>query len=232
MMDRVRGTRSIRRVLTIWGITALVIIVVLMAGSIAHLFNLARATELCGILGFFVTLIDRLIALTRPKPDPEISRNLDKAAEELADAVRDQWRTEEKLRRVQDPDPLPVQWRVGDPLITDHRANITRRRGSGWIPDLDGVLSEAVDVFSRVPSGRLVVVGAPGAGKSVFTLRFTLDLLERRQPRDPVPVIFPLHSWQPLTESLHSWMTGQLATSYPAGSTRSQLNCAATPCGS
>ncbi|MGD0560750.1 MAG: NACHT domain-containing protein [Streptosporangiaceae bacterium] len=187
-----------------------------MAGSIAHLFNLARATELCGILGFFVTLIDRLIALTRPKPDPEISRNLDKAAEELADAVRDQWRTEEKLRRVQDPDPLPVQWRVGDPLITDHRANITRRRGSGWIPDLDGVLSEAVDVFSRVPSGRLVVVGAPGAGKSVFTLRFTLDLLERRQPRDPVPVIFPLHSWQPLTESLHSWMTGQLATSYPA----------------
>ena len=138
----------------------------------------------------------------------------DRAAEELAAAVSDQWGREEKLRRIQDPVPLPVRWAAADPLLSDHAANI--RRIPGEAIDLSGTLDEAVDVFTRIPSRRLVVVGQAGAGKTVFTLRFTLDLLARRQPGDPVPVIFGLHTWNPLEQPLQEWMAARLAADYPA----------------
>ena len=60
------------------------------------------------------------------------------------------------------------------------------------------------------------MVGQPGAGKTVFTLRFTLDLLARREPGDPVPVIFGLHTWDPLEQSLQDWMAARLTADYPA----------------
>lgn len=50
----------------------------------------------------------------------------------------------------------------------------------------------------------------------MFTLRFTLDLLACRQPGDPVPVIFGLHTWSPGEESLQEWMAARLAGDYPA----------------
>ena len=70
--------------------------------------------------------------------------------------------------------------------------------------------------FTAIPSRRLVVIGQPGAGKTVFTLRFTLDLLARREPGDPVPVIFGLHTWDPLEQSLQDWMAARLTADYPA----------------
>ena len=136
------------------------------------------------------------------------------AVEELAAAVAEQWRREERLRRIQDPVPIPVRWTAADPLLSDHVANI---RGTPTdTVGLDGTLNEAVDAFTAIPSRRLVVIGQPGAGKTVFTLRLTLDLLARRQPGDPVPVIFGLHTWDPGEQSLHDWMAQRLATDYPA----------------
>ena len=73
-----------------------------------------------------------------------------------------------------------------------------------------------MDVFTRIPSRRLVVIGQAGAGKTVFTLRFTLDLLTCRQPGDPVPVLFGLHTWNPLEQTLQEWMETRLAADYPA----------------
>lgn len=66
---------------------------------------------------------------------------VDRAAEELAAAVGDQWRREERLRRVQDPVPLPVRWTAADPLLSDHVANIrgAADRDGGEV-GLDGVL--------------------------------------------------------------------------------------------
>ena len=62
--------------------------------------------------------------------DGEVSASfrarVDRAAEELAAVVGDQWRREERLRRIQDPVPLPVRWTAADPLLSDHVANIRR----------------------------------------------------------------------------------------------------------
>jgi hypothetical protein len=137
-----------------------------------------------------------------------------RAVEELAAAVAKQWRREEGLRHLQDPYPIPVRWAAADPLLSDHAANI--RRVPADEIDLDGTLGEAVDAFTAIPSRRLVVIGPPGGGKTVFTLRFTLDLLERRQPGDPVPVIIGLHTWNPVEQSLQGWMAQRLAAGYPA----------------
>jgi hypothetical protein len=117
---------------------------------------------------------------------------------------------------LQDPFPLPVRWTRANAAVTDHWGNVCGQSTAGEPVNLDGQLDHVVDVFDQVPSGRLVVLGKPGAGKTVLTLRFTLDLLERRQPRDRVPVIFSLASWHPGQQSLHAWMSERLAADYPA----------------
>jgi hypothetical protein len=84
-------------------------------------------------------------------------------------AVQEQWRDEEKFRRLQDPFPLPVSWTAADATVTDHWGNVCGRSTDGEPVHLDGQLGDVVDVFDRVPSGRLVVLGKPGAGKTVLT---------------------------------------------------------------
>jgi hypothetical protein len=91
-----------------------------------------------------------------------------RSADELAAAIREQWRAEEGRRRIQDPFPLPVRWTVADPALSDDAVNIFRLADETHATDgslLDGSLRDAADVFSRIPSGRLVVIGPPGAGR-------------------------------------------------------------------
>ena len=145
---------------------------------------------------------------------PDTGTRLRAAADDLAVAVRKQWRAEEGRRRLQDPVPLPVRWTVAGPPLSDSAENIFL--SAGEVTGLDGTLGEEVDVFARIPSRRLVVIGQPGAGKTVFTIRFTLGLLARRQPGDPVPVIFGLHTWNPLEQDLQDWLATRLAEDYPA----------------
>ncbi|MFD0391811.1 hypothetical protein ACFQ3Z_00185 [Streptomyces nogalater] len=64
-----------------------------------------------------------------------------------------------------------------------------------------------MEVFTdRVPGKRLLILGEPGAGKTMMLLRLLLGLIRTRQPGSPVPVIFP---WPPGTptirSSAHGW---------------------------
>ncbi|MFD0351457.1 NACHT domain-containing protein [Kitasatospora aburaviensis] len=67
-----------------------------------------------------------------------------------------------------------------------------------------------------MPSGRLLVLGPAGSGKSVLAHRLVLDLLARRQPGAPVPVILPLASWNPPAQGFAAWAARRLATDHPA----------------
>ncbi|MFJ6214733.1 NACHT domain-containing protein [Streptomyces sp. NPDC092296] len=90
---------------------------------------------------------------------------------------------------------------------------------SGWAsgPEaLFGAGGDLVEVFARVPTGRLVVLGEPGSGKSVLLVRLVLDLLARRRPGDLVPVLAPLGSWDPDREDLDAWLERRLSVDYPA----------------
>ena len=164
-----------------------------------------------------LAITNNYLAAAHGEVSASFRARVDRAAEELAAVVGDQWRREERLRRIHDPVPLPVRWTAADPLLSDHVANIRRAPVDGGDEiGLDGTLSDVVQAFTAIPSRRLVVIGQPGAGKTVLTLRLTLDLLARRKPGDPVPVIFGLHTWDPLEQSMQDWMAARLTADYPA----------------
>jgi len=79
---------------------------------------------------------------------------------------------------------------------------------------LSGHLSDAVAAFERLPHKRLVLLGRPGSGKSVFALTLLLSLLDKRAPSGLVPVLFPLVSWDPSALSLRDWMSQYLDENY------------------
>ncbi|WP_410586657.1 NTPase [Amycolatopsis sp. lyj-23] len=141
---------------------------------------------------------------------------LDDAADGLAHAVLAQWQQEEDIRRVHDPLPLAVRWQVAGPEVMDHWANIRGvPPGAAAEPlALAGRLERIVDVFRQIPSRRLVVLGRMGAGKTVLTMRLTVDLLSHRTPAEPVPVIFDLGTWNPEAISLTRWLESRLVRNY------------------
>jgi NACHT domain len=184
--------------------------------------NLNAMVQWASILSFFATLVGLLLSMTPQSQGPTLglAAQLDAAVEDLAAAVEQQWRAEERLRRLQDPFPLPVRWTAADALVTDHWGNIRMESSASGPLQIDGRLPDIVDVFNRVPSRRLVILGSPGAGKSSLVLRFTLDYIERRQPGDLVPAIFLLASWDPRCQNLHDWMASRLAADFPALGTK------------
>ena len=183
--------------------------------------------------GIFVMALASLAWLAAPrskakKHDPR------KIAGLLAEAVKAQWESETERRRVFDPYALPVRWEAADPdLFTPWPVIVEQAAGAPggsaelsatWAvgPDeLAGSGKELANVFCRVPTRRLVVLGEPGSGKTILLIRFVLEFLtpERRKNGAPVPVLLPIASWNPETEGLHSWIVHALATD-PAGLAR------------
>ena len=153
-------------------------------------------------------------------------------ADQLAIAVGTQWEAEAAVRRLNDPYPLPVSWDPADPSLTDAWDLLVKlaRSGAGWPAPprpntwahgpsrLAGEGRELVDVLVRVPTGRLVVLGEPGAGKTMLMVRLVLDLLARRVPGGPVPIMAPIASWNPADadRDLRGWLGAQLMIDHPA----------------
>jgi transcriptional regulator with XRE-family HTH domain len=144
-------------------------------------------------------------------------RPLSEAIEALAREVRAGWRREEDQRRINDPFPLPVQWRSQE-SAADHRANIlVAPPGAAPKPLLlDGDLRVIARAYRDIPSRRLVVLGRAGSGKTILTLRFVLDYLENRAADEPVPVIFSLGDWDPVSTGLDDWLVHRLLRDFPS----------------
>lgn len=158
-----------------------------------------------------------------PPARPPVPETLADAAQELATEVRRRWRREEAQRRVHDPFPLPVRWKPAPAVLTDRAENI-QRLGPGETPrevDLGGDLRTMAEVYLRIPSGRLVILGRAGSGKSILTIRLVLDLLDHLDlldapaPHRRVPVIFSIGSWDPSTTALRDWLIGRLLRDHP-----------------
>ncbi|MFC9751764.1 helix-turn-helix domain-containing protein [Streptomyces sp. NPDC056921] len=154
----------------------------------------------------------------RPAPTPSpFHGELVTPAAELAREIRRRWQREEEHRRVHDPFPLPVRWKDAPESLTDHSENI-QRLPPGATPDrmdLSGDLGSVAEVYRRIGSGRLVVLGRAGSGKSVLTIRFVLDQLEAREPHDRVPVVFSIGSWDPTAVALRDWLIDRLVRDHP-----------------
>ncbi|MCS7476871.1 NACHT domain-containing protein [Umezawaea endophytica] len=142
---------------------------------------------------------------------------VDEWTEGLAQGELTLRRREEAQRRVHDPVALPVRWHAAAAEVTDHWANI-RRLPAGAVTGplvVAGRIEQLGEVYRRVPSGRLVILGPAGAGKTVLAGRLALDLLAARQPGQPVPVIVSVGSWNPATTPLNTWLAERIGRDHP-----------------
>ena len=151
-------------------------------------------------------------------------------ADQLAIAVGAQWKAEADMRRLNDPYPLPVSWGAADASLTDAWDSLVKlaSSGAGWPApppagtwaagpdDLAGKDGELVEVLARVPTGRLVVLGEPGAGKTMLMVRLVLDLLARRAPGGPVPILASVASWNPVEPGSAELAGGPADIDHPA----------------
>jgi hypothetical protein len=112
---------------------------------------------------------------------------------------------------------LPIHWHLADVPLADHETSMygTPTSTNSGALALAGQLEQIVEVYQRIPSGRLVILGQAGSGKTVLLMQLALDLLSARAPADPVPVIFSLGSWNPAAASLRGWLISQLLRDYP-----------------
>ena len=148
---------------------------------------------------------------------------LAQVADQLAIAVGAQWLDEAQLRRLNDPHPLPVSWQPADlDLIEAWDALCITATGwpggpptdpAGWATSpagLSGAGNDLADRLAKIPTGRLVVLGDPGAGKTMLLIRLLLELVARRRPGDPVPVLIQLAGWDPVDHDLWTWLEAWL----------------------
>ncbi|MGI5373767.1 NACHT domain-containing protein [Streptomyces sp. CA-251387] len=169
-------------------------------------------------LGIVVSVMGLLSTLVQGQPGTGEGSGADwltGRADALAGAVEEMWAAEARLRRLQDPEPLPVRWRAVEAPLADHDANV--RQGAELHPVLRaGQLSEIRAAFLAAQSRRVVVLGPPGSGKTVLALKLVLDLLATREPGHAVPVMLPAGTWDAAREPLRTWMAARLATDFPA----------------
>jgi DNA-binding SARP family transcriptional activator len=158
------------------------------------------------------------VARTRDSQPAEAMAQSDHAVRHLAAAVTRQWTAEAEMRSLNRPEPIPVTWSsTGRPVSAVAAAILGDRTGMDGAErfTLSGNVSDVVAKFRQIPSRQLVVLGEPGAGKSVLAILLTLGLLADRQAGEPVPVLFPLASWNPHREHLHHWLAARLVEEYP-----------------
>lgn len=125
----------------------------------------------------------------------------DLAAHQLATAVRRQWTTEAENRALRQPAPLRVRfWSTN---------------GSRQGP-VRGDVRQVASMFRGLSRRQLVVLGEPGAGKTVAALLLTLELLENPRRGEPVPILLAAASWDPTAEHFDTWAIRRLTEDYPA----------------
>jgi hypothetical protein len=165
----------------------------------------------------------------RPRVDDE---HLDRAARALAEAALRQWRDEAAVRGLSRPQPLRVSWSATLRPAAHPAAVLDDRTLWGYTARmrLRGEMGGIVSDFRRLRRRQMLVLGEPGAGKSMLAILLSLGLLDQRGADDPVPVLLSMSSWQPRLEHLQSWMAGRIAEDYPFLSRATALGLVSRRC--
>ena len=174
-------------------------------------------------------------------------QELGRLADLLAGAVDEEWTRAAGERGLLEPEPIPVRWqRPAAPFAGPVAAAVASTRFAP-LPGLAaageqrlqaGQVSELHEVYGGLGSGRLVIAGGPGSGKSsaavlliLAALRYRKSVSKKVRSKVPVPVMFTLQGWDPSTQRARDWLAQRLCQTYPlfagkqgAGAARDMLD--------
>jgi predicted NACHT family NTPase len=103
---------------------------------------------------------------------------------------------------------LPQPNQVSHPWTSDIKIG---DRPAEPIPDDTPI----VNIFEQA-QGKLLILGAPGSGKTTTLLDLATALIERaeQQPDYPIPVLFNLSTWKDNQQSMQDWLIAELKSKY------------------
>jgi hypothetical protein len=216
--------------------------VVIAAGTVWLVYAVWRSPNRNNLAGFgsyaaaVAVIAAGLIARmweTRARKHDDFAgpRELDQLADLLAGAVKDQWTRAATDRGLLQSEPIPVRWRRSSLTVA---GPVSAAVGSQRFPPLPGLspatqqrlragrISDLHGIYGGLGSGRLVIVGPPGSGKSGAAVLLVLAALIYREqaadaerPHVPVPVMFTVHGWDPHEQRLQDWVVARLQQTYP-----------------
>jgi NACHT domain-containing protein len=148
--------------------------------------------------------------------------DLRKAADDLADRVFEEWAEAVRDRELTDPIPVRWHWRRR-PAAAAEPGPFTPLPGFAAVDadTPDGTIKDLPDVYGGLPTGRVVVLGEAGSGKSdaaawivcrVLTIRQRLT--DEKRARFPVPILRTVTGWDHHRQSLGDWLAGELESHY------------------
>jgi hypothetical protein len=205
--------RSVRRLVgALLLVTASVI--VFGAGQFLHRQGLDWADKFGSVASALIALVVligplfRFAARWMVNPPESTGTSIFDLADDLAATIARQLAKEDRLRRLHDPNPMPVCW----------RADTSTQIGS-----FDDILA----TFQRTPFRRMVVIGAVGSGKSALMIKLARDLIAARITGDPVPIILSASTWN-TDEPMMTWVSAELVRRYPALAAQRKLSSGET----
>ncbi|MGW5634262.1 NACHT domain-containing protein [Streptomyces sp. NPDC003832] len=159
------------------------------------------ATDVTALLGFplavvsLVVSVCSLVASVKALHNPANAfPNAQAASEKLAKEVRvtERRQLDVLVGRVNDR-RLNLHYSL---RATPNPAAATPVQGRQYADEGPGASVPDIATFYRgVSSGRLIIVGPPGAGKTVLAIELALEMLKTRTGGAPVPVRVPLAEW-------------------------------------
>lgn len=228
-----------RRVGRLWPIAA---IAAITAGAGLLLYAVWRSPHrndliaYWGLVATVVTIATGWISLawrTRAKTSADSVEGpaADHVADVLARAVTGQWMRAAADRGLLVPEPIPVRWRRPSVPLAGPAAAAAGARRFQPLPGLlaatsaqlaEGDIRDLHQLYGGLGSGRLVIAGAPGSGKSGAAVLLILAALGHRdhvaeadRPGVPVPGMFTLHGWDPNAQAVQDWLADRLGQTYP-----------------
>jgi WD40 repeat protein len=172
-----------------------------------------------GLLSGLLALIGDIgaSALRISRSKPAVPEDL---ASQLVEVLKDEWHREVRARSLLDTSIIPIAWAEVHGEATE-LFDLTR--ASAIEPDgrVTGSSLSTKKLLAKhyldLPDRRLVVLGQPGAGKSALALLLALALSEMREPGEPVPILLPASTWDPVRRSFREWIVEWVARAHYGG---------------
>jgi NACHT domain len=199
-----------RRTLAGWGLVAFAVVMAVAIPSVGAFraqgddaFN--RWVGWATVAGLLIAAVGVLIALWDKMASREVL-----AASDIAE-------TEDQLAAVvlkQAANELALL--IGTDRADDEPANVRFVKGGSRFREVDGPgdgdLATVLEYYRSLSPGRLVVLGEPGAGKTVLAIELQVRLLEQRaqDKSGPVPVLVSAAAYDP-GMAWEEWLAAQLA---------------------